>query len=169
MPSGPPMSMYDALHKHEAVASQTIRYVYFRSLPRAEQDLQPLRQKILALGESGRGFYDALRGIYTSAKERDLSSLFMKLYRQGSPNEIAGLSEKFRKEAYRTTTDEYERGFLIAWEIASKTLSELKSSYPDYPLKDEQQTETKKPESDDSVSFDVAPRKKPRQSPGKAG
>jgi hypothetical protein len=162
------MSVYDALHKHEAAASQTVRYVYFKSLPRAEQDLQPLRQKVLALGEPGRGFYDAMRGIYTSAKERDLSSLFMKLYRQSSPAEISALSETFRKEAYRTTTDDYERGFLIAWEIASKTLSELKSSYPDYPLKDEQPAENKTPEAEDTVSFDVAPRKKPRQSPDKA-
>ncbi len=157
------MSTYDALHKHEATVSQTVRYVYFRSLPRVEQDLQPLRQKVSALGESGRGFYDAVRGIYTSAKENDPSSLFMKLYKQGNPDQIAALSEKFRKEAYRTTTDDYERGFMIAWEIASKTLSELKSSYPEYPLKDERQADIKSPESDDSPSFDVAPRKKPKR------
>lgn len=161
------MSMYDALHKHEAAVSQTVRYVYFGSLPRAEQDLQPLKPKVLALGELGRGFYDALRGIHTSAKEKDATSLFMKLYKQGAPKDILALSDRFKKEAYRTTTDEYERGFLIAWEIASKTLSELKTSHPDYPNRDEQQAASAKQEPEDAVTFDVAPRKKPRQSQGK--
>ncbi len=161
------MSMYDALHKHEAAVSQAVRYVYFGSLPRAEQDLQPLKPKVLALGELGRGFFDALRGIHTAAKEKDTTSLFMKLYKQATPNEILALSEKFKKEAYRTTTDEYERGFLIAWEIASKTLSELKTSHPDYPNKDEKQVDSTKQEPEDAVSFDVVPRKKPRQSQDK--
>lgn len=155
------MSTYDWLHRFEAEVSQIVRYVYFRSLPRAEQDLSVLKNRLGGGGEVARGFYDAVRGIYTAAKERDSASLFMKLYRKASPQEISGLSGKFKAEAFRQTTDDYERGFLIAWEIAAKTLSLLKEEYPDYPTKEEipeKRTEQKK----DGEEFEVAPRKKPR-------
>ena len=155
------MSMYDQLHKFDRESSQIVRYVYFKSLVRAEQDLTPLKSKTSGLGEGGRGFYDALRGIYTAVREKDRSSLFVKLYRGAAPKDISTLSEKFKQEAYRPTTDEYERGFLIAWEIALKMLSELKESYPDYPLKDEQPAPSTVVEGDDSA-FEVKPRKKAR-------
>lgn len=155
------MSMYDQLHKYDRESSQIVRYVYFKSLVRAEQDLAPLKTKTAALGEGGRGFYDALKGIYTAVREKDRSSLFVKLYRGGDPKEISALSEKFRQEAYRPTTDEYERGFLIAWEIALNMLSELKQNYPDYPLKDEQPAPATAAEGDESA-FEIKPRKKAR-------
>ncbi len=153
------MSTYDLLHKFETEVSQIVRYVYFRSLPRAEQDLSVLKNKLSGTGELGRGFYDAVRGIYNCAKERDLASLYIKLYRKGTPQEISALSERFKNEAYRPTIDEYERGFLIAWEIAAKTLSLLKESYPEYPLSGEPEVKRKQQEADDEV-FEVAPRKK---------
>ncbi|MCQ5376756.1 MAG: hypothetical protein NO516_01755 [Candidatus Methanomethylicia archaeon] len=155
------MSTYDMLHKYSKEASQIVRFVYFRSLPRAEQELPPMKNKLSGLGEVGRGFYDALRGIYTAAKDRDLSSYFMKLYRHGDPDQISSLSDRFKQDAYRSTTDEYERGYLIAWEIAMKTLSDLKREYPDYPMKDEpQQPLVEKAE--EQSDFDVQPRKKPK-------
>ena len=153
--------MYDQLKKFSQESSQIVRYVYFKSFVRADQDLAPLRSKTASLGEGGRGFYDAIRGIYTATRERDRSSLFVKLYRSSEPKEISSLSEKFRQEAYRPTTDEYERGYLIAWEIALKTLSELKGSYPDYPLRDEQAAEPPKAEGDET-DFEIKPRKKVR-------
>lgn len=153
--------MYDLLHKFDRESSQIVRYVYFRSLVRAEQDLVPMKSKTSGLGEGGRGFYDALRGIYTAARERDRSSLFVKLYRGSAPKEIMALSERFKQEAYRPTTDEYERGYLIAWETALKVLSELKGSYPDYPLKDEQAAAVSKAEGEET-DFEVKPRKKAR-------
>ncbi len=156
------MSMYDHLHKFDRESSQIVRYVYFKSLVRAEQDLAPLKTKAIPLGEGGRGFYDALMGIYTAVREKDRSSLFVKLYRAGDPKEISALSDKFKQEAYRPTTDEYERGFLIAWEIALKMLSELKQNYPDYPLKDEQPAQTSSVEGDEST-FEIKPRKKARE------
>ncbi len=154
--------MYDQLHKLDRESSQIVRYVYFKSLVRAEQDLAPLKSKTAGFGEGGRGFYDAVRGIYTAARERDNSSLFVKLYRGGDPGGILALSERFKQEAYRSTTDEYERGFLIAWEIALRMLSELKANYPDYPLKDEQPAAAPVAEGDDS-SFEIKPRKKARE------
>lgn len=155
------MSTYDTLHRFEAEVSQIVRYVYFRSLPRAEQDLSVLKNKMNGIGEIGRGFYDAVRGIYVSSKERDPASLYMKLYRKGSPQEIKGLSEKFKGEAYRATVDEYERGFLIAWEISARELALLKENYPEYPLKVEgDQEKSKQIKADDA--YEVAPRKKPR-------
>lgn len=153
--------MYDQLHKFDKESSQIVRYVYFKSLVRAEQDLSPLKSRTSSLGEGGRGFYDALRGIYVATREKDRSSLFVKLYRGSSPKDISTLSERFKQEAYRPTTDEYERGFLIAWEIALKMLSELKESYPDYPLKDEQTAQAAKAEGED-MDFEVKPRKKAR-------
>ena len=157
------MSTYDQLHKFSAEASQVVRYVYFRSLVRAEQDLGPIKTKLTPLGEVGRGFFDAVRGIYTASKERDNTSFFVKLYRHGDPKEILAASEKFKKEAYRSTVDDYERGFLICWEIALRTLAELKEKYPDYPLKDEPQPANQKVEVEESA-FEVAPRKKAKAS-----
>ncbi len=161
------MSTYDALHKYSQEASQIVRYVYFRSLARAEQDLNPLKNKVSQLGEVGRGFFDAIHGIHTAAKERDLSSFFMKLYKYGDPKAITALADIFKQEAYRSTTDDYERGFLIAWEIAAKTLGELKETYPEYPFKDEPQTVAPKKETEEQSDFTVQPRKKPRASAGK--
>ncbi|MDI9643982.1 MAG: hypothetical protein QFX35_02040 [Candidatus Verstraetearchaeota archaeon] len=156
------MSSYDTLHRFEAEVSQIVRYVYFRSLPRAEQDLSVLRNKLASLGEMGRGFYDAVRGIYVSSKERDQTSLYMKLYKRGVPQEIRTMSEKFKGEAYRSTVDEYERGFLIAWEISAKELAFLKENYPDYPLKEEgEQSKAQQPKAEEA--YEVAPRKKPRR------
>lgn len=155
------MSMYDQLHKFDKESNQIVRYVYFKSLVRAEQDLAPLKSKTQGLGEGGRGFHDALRGIYTAVREKDRSSLFVKLYRAGDPKEISSLSEKFKQEAYRPTTDEYERGFLIAWEIALKVLSELKANYPDYPLQDEQPAQRPAADGEDAA-FEIRPRKKAR-------
>ncbi|MEN3006474.1 MAG: hypothetical protein ABC596_05060 [Candidatus Methanosuratincola petrocarbonis] len=156
------MSTYDLLHKFEAEASQIVRYVYFRSLPRAEQDLSVLKNKLNGTGELGRGFYDAIRGIYNCARERDLASLYIKLYRKGTAQEISALSDRFRNEAYRPTIDDYERGFLIAWEIAAKTLAFLKENYPEYPLNSEPQEKKKQQEAGDDA-FVVAPRKKARE------
>jgi len=153
------LSTYDHLQKFSAESSQIVRYVYFRSLARAEQDLAPLKTKVLTLGEAGRGFYDALKGIFTASKERDKSSFFVKLYRQGEPKGIAAMADKFKQEAYRPTTDDYERGYLIAWEMALRTLSELKEKYPEYPERDEDLPSTKKSEVEDSY-FEVKPRKK---------
>jgi hypothetical protein len=163
------LSTYDALHKFSQEASQIVRYVYFRSLPRAEQDLNPMKSKLSALGEVGRGFYDAIHGIHTAAKERDFSSFFMKLYRHGDPKAIMALSDKFKQEAYRSTTDDYERGFLIAWEIAAKMLAELKESYPEYPLKDEPQAAVQRTEAEEQSYFTVQPRKKTKATSGKQG
>ncbi len=168
------MSMYDALHKLSPEASQIVRFVYFRSLARAEQDLGPVKTKLSPMGEAGRGFFDALRGIYIASKERDGSSLFVKLYLNGEPKEIAQLSEKFKQEAYRATVDDYERGFLIAWEIAAKALSELKESYPDYPKEDQAKPKAAPaasgsgPDLEES-GYEVMPRKKPKASPGRTG
>ncbi len=157
------------LHKFETEVSQIVRYVYFRSLPRAEQDLSVLKNRLNGTGEIGRGFYDAVRGIYNCAREKDPASLYVKLYKKGSAQEINALSEKFRNEAYRPTIDDYERGFLIAWEIAAKTLAFLKENYPEYPLKDEPQEKRRQQESSDDA-FEVAPRKKPRaRGEGRAG
>lgn len=156
------MSMYDTLRKFAPEASQIVRYVYFKSLARAEQDLNPIRNKLLPLGEIGRGFFDALKGVYVSAKERDKTSFFMKLYRNGDPKEILEMAEKFKNEAFRSTVDEYERGFLICWEIILRTLSSLKEEYPDYPLKDEQ-PQTPQVKTEEEV-FEVAPRKKAKSS-----
>jgi hypothetical protein len=153
--------MYDQLHKFDKESSQIVRYVYFKSMVRAEQDLAPLKSRTSTLGEGGRGFFDAIRGICTAAKEKDKSSLFVKLYRGSSPKDISELSERFKQEAYRPTTDEYERGYLIAWEIALKILSELKENYPDYPLKDEQNAQPSKAEGEEA-DFEVKPRKKAR-------
>lgn len=155
------MSMYDQLHRYEKESAQIVRYLYFKSFVRAEQDLAPLKSKTSPLGEGGRGFYDALRGIYTAARERDRSSLFVKLYRGGTPKEISELSERFKQEAYRPTTDEYERGYLIAWEIALKMLAELKEGYPEYPLKEEQAAQAPKDESEEA-DFEIKPRKRAR-------
>ncbi len=157
------MSMYDQLHRLDKESSQIVRYVYFRSLVRAEQDLPPLKTKATPLGEGGRGFYDAIRGIYTAAREKDRSSLFVKLYRGSSPQDILGLSERFKQEAYRPTTDEYERGYLIAWETALRVLSDLKEKYPDYPLKDEQGAATPSIADGDEGNFEIKPRKKVRE------
>lgn len=155
------MSSYDQLHKFTSESTQIVRYVYFRSFARAEQDMAPLKTKITPLGEVGRGFFDALRGVFTASKERDRSSLFVKLYRSGDPKDITALSDKFKQEAYRPTTDEYERGFLVAWEIVLKTLAELKASYPEYPLKDEQPTGIQRAEEEDA-EYEIKPRKKSR-------
>jgi len=155
------LSSYDQLHKFTSESSQIVRYVYFRSFARAEQDMGPLKTKVTPLGEVGRGFFDALRGVYTASKERDRSSLFVKLYRNGDPKDITTLSDKFKQEAYRPTTDEYERGFLVAWEIALKTLAELKASYPEYPLKDEQPARTQPVEAEDA-DYEIKPRRKSR-------
>lgn len=157
------MSTYDMLRKFAPEASQIVRYVYFRSLARAEQELSPVKNKILPLGEVGRGFFDAIRGIYVSAKERDKTSLFIKLYRYGEPKDILELAERFKNEAFRPTVDEYERGFLICWEVILRTLSSLKEQYPEYPMKEEQQPPQEK--IDDEV-FEVAPRKKSKSSKG---
>ncbi len=157
------MSTYDMLRKFAPEASQIVRYVYFRSLARAEQELSPVKNKILPLGEVGRGFFDAIRGIYISAKEKDKTSLFIKLYRYGEPKYILELAEKFKNEAFRPTVDEYERGFLICWEVILRTLSSLKEQYPEYPMKEEQQPPQEK--IDDEV-FEVAPRKKSKSSKG---
>lgn len=157
------LSTYDQLHKFSAESSQIVRYVYFRSLVRAEQDLGPIKTKLAPLGEVGRGFFDAIRGIYAASKERDGASFFVKLYRHGDPKEILAASEKFKKEAYRSTVDDYERGFLICWEIALKTLAELKENYPDYPLRDEPQPASQKVEVEEA-EFEVAPRKKAKAS-----
>jgi hypothetical protein len=155
------MSTYDVLRKFAPDASQIVRYVYFKSLARAEQELSPIRNKLLPLGEIGRGFFDAMKGVYVSAKERDKTSFFMKLYRHGDPKEILQMAEKFKNEAFRSTADDYERGFLICWEIMLRTLSSLKEEYPDYPLKDEQpQAAEVKTEEE---SFEVAPRKKSKE------
>jgi hypothetical protein len=124
----------------------------------AERDLEPIKTKLTSLGESGRGFFDAIRGIYTASKERDNASYFVKLYRYGDPKEILEGSDKFKREAYRSMVDDYERGFLICWGIGLKTLSELKEKYPDYPLKDEQQPINEKVE--EEAEYEVAPRKK---------
>lgn len=128
----------------------------------AEQDLEPIKIKLNSLGESGRGFFDAVRGIYTASKEHDNASFFEKLYRYGDPKEILEASDKFKREAYRSMVDDYERGFLICWEIALKTLAELKEKYPDYPSKDEQQPSNEKVE--EEAEYEVAPRKKARVS-----
>lgn len=154
------MSTYDQLHKFSAETSQVVRYVYFGSLVRAEQDLGPIRTKLSSLGEVGRGFFDAVRGIYTASKERDNTSFFIKLYRYSDPKEILEASDKFKREAYRSMVDDYERGFLICWEIALRTLAELKEKYPNYPLKDEQQSAKEKVE--EEAEYEVAPRKKAR-------
>jgi hypothetical protein len=167
--AGPVLSSYDRLQKFRSESCQIVRYVYFRSLVRAEQDLSPMKTKALALGEIGRGFYDALRGIYTASKERDRSAFFVKLYRQGEPKEIVAFSERFRQEAYRSTTDDYERGFLLAWEMALKTLGELKEKYPEYPLKEEQQTGSHSSDGDEP-DYEVKPRKRAKAtSSGTAG
>lgn len=162
------MSTYDRLQKFSSESCQIVRYIYFRSLVRAEQDLSPLKTKALALGETGRGFYDALRGIYTASRGRDRSSFFMKLYRQGEPKDIVAMSERFRQEAYRSTTDDYERGYLLAWEMALRTLGELKEKYPEYPLKEEQPAEAAVSGGEES-DFEVKPRKKARATSGTAG
>lgn len=157
------MSTYDMLRKFAPEASQMVRYVYFKSLARAEQELSPIKNKLLPLGEVGRGFFDAIRGVYVSAKERDKTSLFIKLYRHGEPKDILELAEKFKNEAFRPTVDEYERGFLICWEIMLRTLSSLKEQYPEYPMKEEQQPP---PEKNEEEVFEVAPRKKSKSSKG---
>jgi hypothetical protein len=162
------LSTYDALHKLSSEASQIVRFVYFRSLPRAEQDLGPMKNKLGQLGDVGRGFYDSMRGVYTAAKEKDTSSFFIKLYRNSDPKDILLLSDKFKQEAYRMTTDDYERGFLIGWEIISKTLSELKTAYPEYPLKDIVTTPSNTGEAEEQSDFEVQPRKKPKAAQGKA-
>jgi len=155
------MSTYDQLKKFAPEASQMMRYVYFKSLPRAEQELNPIKNKLLPLGEIGKGFFDAIRGMYVSAKERDKTSFFMKLYRNGDPKMIMEMAEKFKNEAFRPTADDYERGFLICWEIMLRTLSSLKEEYPDYPLKDEQpQAPHVRTEEE---TFEVTPRKKVKE------
>ncbi|MEM4721485.1 MAG: hypothetical protein QXT73_05430 [Candidatus Methanomethylicaceae archaeon] len=154
------MSTYDALRKFAPDASQIVRYVYFKSLARAEQELSPIKYKLAPLGEIGRGFFDAIKGVYVAAKERDKASLFMKLYRHGDPKGILELAEKFKNEAFRSTIDDYERGFLICWEIMLATLSSLKQEYPDYPLKDEQQQQQPSQSKTEEEVYEVAPRKK---------
>jgi len=151
--------MYDSLQKFSSDSSQIVRYVYFRSLARAEQELAPMKTKTSALGDAGRGYFDALRGVYAASKERDRSSFFVKLYRKADPKDIAALVGQFRREAYRPTIDEYERGFLIAWETILKSLSELKEKYPEYPLNDEQPAVKAKAEESES-DVEVKPRKK---------
>ncbi|MEM3532508.1 MAG: hypothetical protein QXX14_05165, partial [Candidatus Methanomethyliaceae archaeon] len=56
--------------------------------------------------------------------------------------------------------DDYERGFLICWEIMLATLSSLKQEYPDYPLKDEQQQQQPSQSKTEEEVYEVAPRKK---------
>jgi hypothetical protein len=94
------MSMYDTLRKFAPEASQIVRYVYFKSLARAEQDLNPIRNKLLPLGEIGRGFFDALKGVYVSAKERDKTSFFMKLYRNGATR-TSSMDDSWRQHRQR--------------------------------------------------------------------
>jgi hypothetical protein len=153
------LSTYDQLHRFSAEISQVVRYVYFRSLVRAEQDLGPIKTKMGPLGEVGRGFFDAIRGVYTASKERDNNSFFVKLYRHGDPKEILEASDKFKREAYRSMVDDYERGFLLCWEIALRTLAELKEKYPEYPLKDEPQPAKQKMEVEET-EYEVAPRRR---------
>jgi hypothetical protein len=162
------LSSYDQLHKFTSESTQIVRYVYFRSFARSDQDMVPLKTKVIPLGEVGRGFFDALRGVITASKERDRSALFVKLYRNGDPKDIIALSEKFKQEAYRPTTDEYERGFLVAWEIALKTLAELKANYPEYPLKDEQPARTQQAEAEDA-EYEIKPRKRSKVRHATAG
>lgn len=155
------MSTYDLLKKFAPDASQMVRYIYFKSMARAEQELGPIKNKLLPLGELGRGFFDAIRGVYVAAKDKDKASLFVKLYRYGEPKSLLELAENFKNEAFRPTVDDYERGFLICWEIMLRTLSSLKEEYPEYPLKDEQQPSQIKTEEE---VFEIAPRKKPKHS-----
>ncbi|MCS7097883.1 MAG: hypothetical protein NZ922_02765 [Candidatus Methanomethyliaceae archaeon] len=130
------MTSYDQLKRFAPTISQLVRYIYFKSFARIEQDLPSLRNKLLEFGDLGRGFFDAIKGAYLAMKERD--AFLTKIYKYEDPKKIEDMAENFKNEAFRPTVDEYEKGFLLCWEIILKTLSTLKREYPEYPLKDEE-------------------------------
>lgn len=129
------MTTYDHLKKLSPIISQLVRYIYFKSFARVEQELPPLKNKLLEFGDLGRGFFDAIKGAYLAMKEKD--AFFTKVYKYEDPNKIEELSESFKNEAFRPTVDDYEKGFLLCWGMILKTLSVLKKEYPEYPLKEE--------------------------------
>ncbi|MEM4529413.1 MAG: hypothetical protein QXQ52_02660, partial [Candidatus Methanomethylicaceae archaeon] len=108
---------------------------YFKNFARVEQELPPLKDKLLEFGDLGKGFFDAIKGAYLAMKEKD--AFFTKVYKYEDFKKIEELSENFKNEAFRPTVDDYEKGFLLCWEMILKTLSMLKKEYPDYPLKED--------------------------------
>lgn len=135
---------YDQLRKFSSEISQLVKYIYFNNLVRAEQELVLLKNKLEKFGEIGNGFFNAIKGAYVAMKEKDKIAFFTRVYRYESPEKIRELADNFKNEIFRSTIDDYERGYLLCWEIILRTLSELKEQYPEYLLKEENTEPTSK-------------------------
>jgi len=157
-------SVFDKLKRLRNEAMQYSRYIYFRSLSAAEDMLRSIRSKVEALGDAGKGFYDALNGLFVAITSDDKNTFYHKLYYESGLEETESYKAKLLDEAYRETADEYERGFLLAWEAVLSELSELKRQYPpkmekpQEPLLSRSVTEMLK--SDENV--EIKPRRKPK-------
>ncbi|MCC6013225.1 MAG: hypothetical protein LM593_02555 [Candidatus Verstraetearchaeota archaeon] len=123
---------YDQLIKFSYEISQLVKYIYFNNLARAEEELIQLKNKLEKFGEMGNGFFNAIKGIYIAMKEKDKIAFFTRIYQYETPEKIREIANNFKNEMFRPTIDDYERGFLLCWEIILRTLSELKEKYPEY-------------------------------------
>lgn len=156
---------FDSLKRLRNEVMQYSRYIYFRSVSAAEDFLRSMKVKLDSLGNAGKGFYDALHGLYVAATSDDKTSLYCKVaYSEMTPEEIEAYRSKLLEETYRETADEYERGFLMVWEAVLAQLAELKKLYPPKVEKPPELTFSKSLSevlrSDESI--EIKPRKKPK-------
>jgi len=157
-------AVFDKLKRLRSEAMQYSRYIYFRSLSAAEDTLRSIKSKVESLGEAGRGFYDALNGLYVAITSDDRNTFYYKLYYDSSPDDVESYKDKLLNEAYRETADEYERGFTLAWEAILSQLAELKRQYPPKVEKPQEpslpKSVTEMLKGDESI--EIKPRRKPK-------
>lgn len=123
-------SDFEKLKSLRSLAARFARYIYFRSMSSANSTLAEIAKKTSNLGEAGKGFYDALRGIQVAVASNDQNSFYIRLYKRAKPSEIEKLRDKFTAEMLRETADAYERGYTLAWSIVLETLAKLKAIHP---------------------------------------
>ena len=92
-----------------------------RRFTEAERVLQRIEEAVGRLGEGGRGYVDALRGIVSAKRAGDPQALVNRVDR--------GRLKKYIKEFGALSRDTlktmYERGFYRAWRDYLKALSKL--------------------------------------------
>jgi len=131
-------SDFEKLKSLKSLASRFARYIYFRSMSSANSALAEVARRTSKLGDAGRGFYEALRGIQLAVASFDQNSFYLRLYKYAEPSEIEALRDKFTAEILRETADAYERGYALAWSIVLETMAKLKVSHPPEELASQQ-------------------------------
>jgi len=122
--------------KESALVNQYLKRIADRNLTKAGNNLEKIGQT-MAKKEWSRGYHNALHGMYSALKSRNLQYVYIGQLHPDDPKKIDGLRRKFLEQSKNALQKDFDKGYFAAWSdylrILKTTMSK-KNSFNDTSL-----------------------------------